>query len=197
MLGATPPLGDFTFYNVVLAVHIAAVVVGFGAAFAMPVLFGVAGRSDPRSLPTLHRVQRIVTGPLMSGGLVLVVLAGVYLASKSHAWGTFYVQWGIGVALVIGAVAGSFLAPRERRLIELSERDVAGAGSGSGAASGAPPAGSGAGSGAGSEAGPAATSVVLSAEYQQLARQVTIVTGAISGLALLTVLFMATHLGGS
>jgi len=164
------PLADFTFYNVVLAVHIAAVVVGFGVTFAYPILFGVAVRSDPRSLPTLHRAQRVLSGRLMSGALLVILLAGLYLAGKDHAFKYFYVQWGIGVVLVIGAVGGAYLAPRERRLIEVSERDLA-----------APPRDGG--------------TAVMSADYQQLVRQVSIAGYGLSGLVLLTVLFMAAQLG--
>ncbi len=166
------PLADFTFYNVVLAVHIAAVIVGFGVTFAYPILFGVAARTDPRSLPTLHRAVRVLDGRFMSAALVVVLLAGLYLAGHSHAFKYFYVQWGIGAVLVIGAVGGAYLAPRDRRLIELSDRDVAAAAAGEGGA------------------------VALSTEYQALVRQVSIVGTLLSALVLVTVLFMATHLGG-
>ncbi len=165
------PLADFTFYNVVLAVHIGAVIVGFGVTFAYPILFGVAARSDPRSLPTLHRATAVLNGRLMPAALVIVLLAGLYLAGQSHAFKYFYVQWGIGAVLVIGGVGGAYLGPRDRRLVELSERDVAAAkGEGGG--------------------------VAMSTEYQQLARQVSTVGGLLSALVLVTVLFMATHLGG-
>ena len=39
-------------------------------------------------------------------------------------------QWGLGVAIVIGAVEGAYLGPREKRLIEVADRDVAIAGDG-------------------------------------------------------------------
>ena len=164
------PVADFSFYNVVLAVHIAAAIVAFGAAFAYPVFFGIAARSDPRALPALHRAQRVIGGRLMPGGLVIVVVAGLYLAHRNEAFKYFYVQWGIGVALVLGALSGAYLAPRERQLIELSQRDVGGAG------------------------GEGAT-IALSAEYQALARRVSAVAALGSALVLLTVLFMATQLG--
>ena len=44
-------------YEIVLAVHIMAVVVGFGVTFAYPIMFSVAARHDPRSLPLMHRVE--------------------------------------------------------------------------------------------------------------------------------------------
>ena len=39
-------------------------------------------------------------------------------------------QWGLGVAIVIGAVEGMFLGPNEKRLCEVAERDLAAAGDG-------------------------------------------------------------------
>lgn len=162
-------LADFSFYNVVLAVHIAAVVAAFGVIFAYPILLAAIGRSDPRALPALHRVQRLGTR-LLVGGLVVIVVAGIYLASDHHAWKDFYVQWGVGATLVLGALAGAYLSPRERRLIELSERDVAAAGTGA---------------------------VGLGADYRALSRQVLIADALADGLVLLTILFMATRLGGS
>ena len=34
---------------------------------------------------------------------------GIYLASDLELWSSFYVQWGFGVAVVIGAVEGVYL----------------------------------------------------------------------------------------
>jgi hypothetical protein len=171
-VSAFVPLADFTFYNVVLAVHIGAVVVAFGALFAYPIFFGVATRSDPRALPALHRAQRNVGGRLMSFGLLFVVAAGLYLAAKDHAFKYFYVQWGIGAALLIGGISGSYFTPREKRLLELSERDAGPAGDAGGG------------------------TITLSTEYEALARQMRGVTALTSVLVLVTVLIMATHLGG-
>ena len=42
-------------------------------------------------------------------------------------WSDFYVQWGLGVIIVIGGLGGAFFAPRERKLAELAERDIAAA----------------------------------------------------------------------
>ena len=39
------------FFEVVLALHIIAVVFAFGATFAYPVLLGAVGKADPRALP--------------------------------------------------------------------------------------------------------------------------------------------------
>ena len=48
------------FYEVVLALHIIAVVVAFGVTFAYPIIFTVITRQDPRALPALHRAEHAI-----------------------------------------------------------------------------------------------------------------------------------------
>ena len=112
------------FYQVVLAIHIMAVVVAFGVTFAYPLFDVIGHRLDPRAIPWYHRMQVLIGQRLISPGLAVVLIAGIYLASKLHQWGQFYVQWGLAVAIVLGALGGLFFAPRERRLAELAERDL-------------------------------------------------------------------------
>ncbi len=88
----------------VLAIHIMAVVVAFGVTFAYPIMFAVAARHDPRGLPLLHRIEYTIERMLINPGLPLVLIAGIYLASKGHYWSDFFVQWGLGAAIVIGAL---------------------------------------------------------------------------------------------
>jgi hypothetical protein len=112
------------FWQVILAVHILAVVVAFGVVFAYP-LFGLVGRRiDPRALPWFHRMQVMVSQRLTSPGLLIVLLAGIYLASDLHQWKRFYVQWGIAAVIVLGAVEGAYMTRGHRRLAELAERDI-------------------------------------------------------------------------
>src|ERR1700722_1368611 len=91
-------------FEVVLALHIMAVVVTFGVTFAFPIIFLVGAKTEPRGLPLLHRIEYAIDQRLINPGLVVVMLAGIYLASKLHAWSDFFVQWGLGVAILIGAL---------------------------------------------------------------------------------------------
>jgi hypothetical protein len=116
-----------TFYTFALAIHIASVVIAFGITFAYPVMYAVGISSEPRSMPGLHRIQDSVGKFVISPFLGLALLAGIYLASKLHTWSDFYVQWGITVIVVLGALGGAFFAPRERRLAELATEDIAAA----------------------------------------------------------------------
>ena len=86
-------------------------------------MFGRYSRgNNPACRP---RAERAVGQRLITPGLGVVLLAGIYLASKLHAWSAFYVQWGLGVAIVLGALGGMFFAPTEKRLAELADTDEA------------------------------------------------------------------------
>jgi hypothetical protein len=157
-----------TFYTFVLAIHIAAIVIAFGVTFAYPVMYAVGIGKEPRSMPGVHRIQDAVGKFVISPFMGLALLAGIYLAGKLHTFSDFYVQWGIGAIVVLGGLGGGFFAPRERKLAELAERDVAAAGSGA---------------------------VSFSQEYQDLRRQVLMVNVFGIALVLLTIFFMVAQTG--
>jgi hypothetical protein len=113
------------FWQVVLAIHIAAVVVAFGVVFAYPVFIVVGTRIDRRSIPWFHRMQQQIGRRIVSPGLLIVLVAGIYLASKLHFWHYFFVQWGVAVAIVIGGLEGGYMVRQEGRMAELAERDLA------------------------------------------------------------------------
>jgi hypothetical protein len=156
------------FYEVVLALHILAVVIAFGATFAYPVLLGVVAKSDTRALPALYRALHAISQRVIMPGVAAIVIFGIYLASHLHLWSTFFVQWGLGVVIVIGAVEGAYLGPREKRLIEVAEQDVAAAGEGP---------------------------VSFSAEHDSLVRVIGGVGALMDLLVVITIYFMATHTG--
>jgi hypothetical protein len=156
-------------WEVVLALHIASVVVGFGIVFAYPLFMTVGARLDPSSMAWFHQMQQAVSRRLVSPALVLVVIFGVALASKFNSWSAFYVQWGIGVSIVIGGLEGMVLIPRTGRLAELARRDAGEHGAAHGP---------------------------LSAEYYGVQRQVLLVAALISVLVLATIVLMAMHVRG-
>jgi uncharacterized membrane protein len=111
-------------YELVLALHIMAVVIAFGWTFMLPVAFAVAARSDPRSLPVLHRIEYTTSRLLLNPALTVIVGAGIYLATDAHLWSEFFVQWGLGAAIVIGGLAGSVLIPAAKRAEEAARGDL-------------------------------------------------------------------------
>jgi hypothetical protein len=157
-----------SFHDFALSVHIAAIVIAFGVTFAYPVMYSVGQRLEPRSMPGFHRIQDAVGKRVISPFLGLALLAGIYLASDMKVWSHFYVQWGFGVIILLGALGGAFFAPRERRLAELAERDVASAGDGP---------------------------VTFGAEYKALRKLLFSVNLSANVLLLLTIFFMTAHTG--
>lgn len=153
-------------WQVILAVHIVAAVVAFGVTFAYPLFELVGTRVDTRAMPGLHRLQQMIGRRLINPGLAVVILAGIYLASHLHQWKAFYVQWGLGVSIVLGALEGAFMIPREGKLAELAERDIA---------------------------APGAGEVKWSGEYKALAKQVGAVGAVMSLLIVITVYVMTVQ----
>jgi predicted integral membrane protein DUF2269 len=151
-------------YQVVLAVHLMAVVVAFGVMFAYPIVFAVGARTDPRSLPVLHRIQYSIERVLINPGLLLVLIAGIYLASDGHHWSEFFVQWGLLAVIVIGALVGGVMIPAAKRAEQLARVAV--------------------------EAAAAGGPVTLEEEYRRLVRRMNLVGSLLSLLVLLTILFM-------
>jgi hypothetical protein len=159
-----------TFFTFVLALHIAAIVIAFGITFAYPVMYAVGISAEPRSMPGVHRIQDSVGKFVITPFMALALLCGIYLASKLHSWGDFYVQWGLAVIIVLGALGGAYFAPRERRLAELAARDV-------------------------ESAGAASAGVEFSADYKALRKQVFTVNLVGNLLILLTIFFMTAQTG--
>jgi uncharacterized membrane protein len=111
-------------YDYVLALHIIAVVLAFGWTFTLPIVYTVATKVDPRSLPVLHRIELRIFRTVLNPALVVIIAAGIFLASDGHHWKEFFVQWGLGVAIVIGGVAGAVLIPASKRAEAAVRRDL-------------------------------------------------------------------------
>jgi hypothetical protein len=150
-------------YEIVLAVHILAVVVAFGITFAYPIMFAIAARVDPRTLPLMHRVEYTTERFLINPGLLVVLAAGIFLASDGHHWGQFFVDWGVAVVVLIGAVVGAVLIPTAKRAEATAERDIAASSGGT---------------------------IEMSADYRRLTRRAEVVGTLLSVLVVVTILFM-------
>jgi uncharacterized membrane protein len=151
-------------YDWVLALHIIAVVIGFGWTFTLPLVYIVAAKVDPRSLPVLHRIEYTAFRSIVNPALVVIIAAGIFLASDAHHWKEFFVQWGLAVAIIIGALLGAILIPTAKRAEEAARRDLEGF------------------SGGALQPGP---------EYVAAVRRLNIVGSAASLLVLVTIVIMA------
>jgi nitrogen fixation/metabolism regulation signal transduction histidine kinase len=112
------------FWQIVLGIHVVFVVATLGVLVAYPVIALAAERLDRSSVPLLHRVRQLLGRSLINPGLLVVVIAGFYLAADLHTWHDFYVQWGIGVVIVLGALEGAFVTRQSGRLAKLAQHDL-------------------------------------------------------------------------
>jgi hypothetical protein len=117
-----------TSYLVVQAVHIMAVVAAYGLPMAYPMLLPYLRRKHPRSMPGVHDVQYRLNLRLTGPGTVLILAAGIYMASKHHLWGETWVAVPVAILAVIAVVGGAVIVPASRRMATLARADVDAAG---------------------------------------------------------------------
>jgi hypothetical protein len=156
-------VAEIELYDVVVFVHVTAVVVSFGATFAYPFFQAVVERSSPRSVPAMFRAMHTTSRFLVVPGALVVLAAGIYLTIERWDFGQLFVIVGLFVVVVVIILGATFFDRHESRAIELSQRDVAAAGAGD---------------------------VVLRDEYWEVSRRITRVGMLASLLILVAVFFM-------
>ncbi len=108
-------------YDVVLWIHITAVIAAFGALFAYPVFLAVNARAPISERASLHRSQiafsKGVTGPAIG----VVLLAGAYLATDAELWSQVWVVVPLILLFVIAGLGVTVLRRGEERLVATAE----------------------------------------------------------------------------
>jgi hypothetical protein len=121
------PAGTVRFYDVVVWIHVTAVVLAFGALFAYPLFLSVNARAPIAERASLHRLQiafsKRITGPV----IVVILAAGIYLASHAHLWSQWWVDAGLALLIVIAGLGATVLRKGEERLLALAEAGEDGA----------------------------------------------------------------------
>jgi uncharacterized membrane protein len=156
------PLFAVSTYEISLFLHIAAVVVGFGATFAESVMFPVALKAGTRHLPYLHRLQLTINQYLAGPALLIVLATGIYQTIESWEFDQFWISASLLIVLVLGGLNGAYFIPSDRRLGPMVEADIAAAGGGD---------------------------IELSDEYQRQARLQGIL-GAVAGVLVLVAIYL-------
>jgi len=110
-----------TFYDVVLWLHITAVVTAFGALFAYPVFLAVNAQAPLAQRTHFHRMQiafsQRVTGPAIG----VILLAGIYLATDAELWSEPWVTIPFVLLFVIAGLGATVLRRGEERMAATSE----------------------------------------------------------------------------
>ena len=124
-------LASIEFYDVVLFLHAAAVLLAFGPTFGYAFFQGFAERFFPRSIPNVMRTFGTVDRFLVIPGMLVILAAGVYLVLEGPwDWEDTFVSVGLTGIVVLLVLQFAVLGRIERTLAELAERDIAASGSG-------------------------------------------------------------------
>ena len=115
--------GD-TGYKIGLFLHILAVVLAFGPTFGYALFFSVATQY-PRTAPAILTGIQSCDRYLVNPGMVVLLLAGLYLLSAGD-WETSDAFIGVGFVAIIAlfGLQHGFFGPQVRKAKALAERDL-------------------------------------------------------------------------
>src|SRR2546429_8153133 len=107
--GAMTIATSLRFYDIVLFIHVAAVVTAFGVTFVYPLIVPLTTRSAPEKLPWLHRMQEEIGKKIITPSATVVLIAGLYLALSGDRpfdlkewWGGFVLLAIIVILVLVG-----------------------------------------------------------------------------------------------
>lgn len=112
------------FYDVIVAVHVAAIIIAFGGTFAYPVMASTVRRSRPESVADFHRAQEAVGRKVIAPAGGIAFLAGVYLAADRDLFDKVWVTIPMLILILLLGAGGAFFGPTEKKLAALAERDA-------------------------------------------------------------------------
>jgi uncharacterized membrane protein len=119
-------LASITAYGIGQFIHVLAVVLAFGPTFAYPIFTAVAENTAPRSVPTVIRGILAADRFLVTPGMVVILLAGIYLLAEADiSAGESWVSVGFVAIFVLFGMAHAFFIPKSKKALELAERDLA------------------------------------------------------------------------
>ena len=112
-------------YKIALFLHILAVVLAFGPTFGYAFFMSVTPqfpRATPAILAGIQRIDRYLVTP----GLVVLLLAGIYLLADGP-WdaGDVFVSIGFLAIIALFGMQHAFFRPGTKQARELAERDLA------------------------------------------------------------------------
>jgi len=119
-------LATVTGYNLGLFFHVLAVVLAFGPTFGYGFFVAVAESSAPGSVPAVLRGVQKVDRFLVQPGLIVVLLAGIYMLAKADiSAGESWISAGFVAIIALFGLSHGFFRPQTAKALELAERDLA------------------------------------------------------------------------
>lgn len=116
------------FYDVVVWLHVSAVVVAFGATFAFGIYLALAGRKYKRAMPAMIEATTQINRSMVTIGGVLILITGIYLAADRWDFSEFFIGWGIIAIIVLLGLVHGFFIPHDQRALRAAKRDIEAAG---------------------------------------------------------------------
>ena len=114
-----------TGFSIGLFIHVLAVVLTFGPTYGFAFFIGTAEENDPRSVPTVLRGILKVDRFLVSPGLIVILLAGIYMLADSNISASeSWVSVGFLAIVILFGMAHGFFRPNTKTALELAERDL-------------------------------------------------------------------------
>jgi uncharacterized membrane protein len=118
-------VATITGFSIALFIHVLAVVLAFGPTYGFAFFVGSAEQSEPRGVPAVLRGILQIDRYLISPGLIVILLAGIYmLIDADISAGESWVTIGFIAIVVLFGMAHGFFRPNTRRALELAERDL-------------------------------------------------------------------------
>lgn len=115
-----------TGYSIGLFIHVLAVVLTFGPTYGYAFFVTAAEESSPRSVPTVLRGILTIDRYLVTPGLIVILLAGIYMLIDAEiSAGESFVTVGFIAIVVLFGMAHGFFLPQTRQALELAESDLA------------------------------------------------------------------------
>jgi len=117
-------LANISDYSVGLFLHILAVVLTLGPTFGYGILFSVLP-NYPRAAPGLIRGIQKIDHYLITPGLIVILLAGIYLLVEGP-WESSepFITVGFVAIIALFGLQHGFFRPQEAKARELAERDL-------------------------------------------------------------------------
>jgi uncharacterized membrane protein len=155
----------FSFYNLVLFIHIAAAVAAFGGTLSYGLIQAFVMRPENRRHAAFwHHLQGELGKKVITPAATVVLIAGIYMvAAGNYDFSDVFVSIGILIIVALLGLGGAFFSPQEARIAEIAQRDIDAAGTGE---------------------------VVFSDEYGALGRRLMMVGIAANVLVLLAIFLM-------
>src|SRR5437763_5572739 len=111
-------LASLRFYDIVVFIHVFAVVTAFGVTFVYPMIVPLTQRRAPDRLAWLHHLQGEIGKKIITPSAAIVLVAGLYLALSGdgpYDLRDWWVGFGLLAILALPGPGGGALAPGGRR----------------------------------------------------------------------------------